>query len=205
MVLLGGLKKGLVFILSAPAGTGKTTLVDMLKVEFPSVVTSISSTTRKPRQGEVNGVHYNFISVEEFELKIASGEFLEHVRLYDDYYGTSLAQVQAQLEQRKHVFLVIDTQGAMQLKKKSKAVYIFVQPPSLEALQERLEKRKTEDPETIKKRLKWAENEIQAGKYYDYQIVNDDLKVAYQILRSIVIAEEHRVINLLNNGVYNGF
>jgi guanylate kinase len=191
--LLGKRKEGLLFILSAPAGTGKTTLVEMLTAEFPSVISSISYTTRQPRPGEIHGQHYHFISESEFEAKIAASDFLEYVKLYDSYYGTSRQWVSDQQKQGKHVVLVIDTQGAKQLMGTFKGFSIFVSPPSLEALRERLSKRKTETPEMMEKRLAWAKIEMEDVKYYDYHIVNDDLSDAYQVLRSIVIAETHRV------------
>jgi guanylate kinase len=192
--LLGNLPKGFVFVLSAPAGTGKTTLVRMLAQEFPCIYESISCTTRPLRSGEVNGQDYHFLSKKEFEERVRRGDFLEYAEVFGYHYGTSRAHVLKQQEMGKHVFLVIDTQGAMQLKKKKfPAVYIFLSPPSLEELKERLVKRKTESIEAIEKRLSWAEAELAVAAEYDYHIVNDNLKQAYLILRSIVIAEEHRV------------
>lgn len=192
--LLGNVQQGLVFIISAPAGTGKTTLVDKLAREFPTIVRSISYTTRPARAGEVEGEHYHFIGKDEFEAMIEEGLFLEHVKLYDDYYGTSRAWVLEQQKQGKHVVLVIDTQGAMRLRGAFPAVFIFIRPPSLEELSKRLERRKTETKETLEKRLSWAKFELEAVRYYDYQVVNDDLETAYQVLRSIFIAEEHRIL-----------
>lgn len=193
MSLLGNLKRGLVFILSAPAGTGKTTLVQRLVNEFPVVVASVSYTTRAPRSGEMNGLHYHFVDKAEFLNRIAKDEFIEYVQLYGDYYGTSRVWLEEQLDQGKHVFLVIDTQGALLLKEKIKATYIFVSPPSLEVLKERLMVRKTESQDVIQKRLVWAQQEMSAKDAYDYLIINDELNTAYQVLRSIVIAEEHRI------------
>lgn len=192
--LLGNVQQGLVFVVSAPAGTGKTTLVDKIVQEFPSVVRSVSYTTRLPRLGEVEGEHYHFIKKEEFEEMIEDGLFLEHVKLYDDYYGTSRQWVLEKQRQGKHVVLVIDTQGAMRLRGAFPAVFIFIRPPSLEELSRRLEKRKTETPEALEKRLSWAKFELDEARYYDYQVINDDLETAYQVLRSIFIAEERRVL-----------
>lgn len=190
--LLGDKEVGMLFILSAPAGTGKTTLMQRLSEEFPSITPSISFTTRPPREGEIPGVHYHFISESEFLSKIAIGDFLEHVKLYGTYYGTSKQSVEEQLKNKKHVVLVIDTQGSTQLKGKIPFVSIFVRPPSIEALRQRLEHRQTESEEVIEKRLEWAQRELIIGEKYDYQLVNDDLEVAYQVLRSIFIAECHR-------------
>ena len=183
-------KKGLVFVLSAPAGTGKTTLVRMLRDEFPQIVESVSCTTRPPRHGEVSGVDYHFLSEKEFEKRIASGDFLEHAKVFGCHYGTSKSFVMEELKKGKHVFLVIDTQGAKQLKKeKFPAIFVFVSPPSLEELRARLIKRKTESPESLEKRLSWAEKEMQEITNYDYHVVNENLNVAYDTLRSIIVAE----------------
>jgi len=191
--LLGNSKEGLLFILSGPAGTGKNTLVKMLIEEFPCVVESISFTTRKSRPGEVQGVHYHFVDEKEFEEKIAKNEFLEYVKLYGYYYGTGLKQVQEEQKRGKHVILVIDTQGALQLINKVVAVFIFLRPPSIEILRQRLTQRNTEEQKVIEERLSWAEKELAVAEQYDYCIINDDLQIAYQVLRSIFIAEEHRL------------
>jgi guanylate kinase len=192
-MLLGNRDRGLAFVISAPAGTGKTTLVEMLVKEFPCVVESISVTTRPMRPGEREGEHYHFVDKASFDEKLAAGDFLEHVEVFDNHYGTSRSMVEAELARGNHIFLVIDTQGAQKLQAEGfEAVYIFVSPPSMEELQVRLLKRRTEPPDMIDKRLAWARKELHAAKNYDYQIVNDDLETAYGVLRSIVIAEEHR-------------
>ncbi len=191
--LLGSLKQGLMFVLSAPAGTGKTTLVRMLAQEFPSVVESVSCTTRKPRPGEKPGVDYDFCSKETFEEKIAQGAFLEYARVFGDYYGTSKERVEAFLTKGKHVMLVIDTQGAMQLRKNHvNAVFIFISPPSIDVLEERLRGRKADTEEAMEKRLSWAKAEIAEAAAYDYHFINDNLDIAYAILRSIFVAETHK-------------
>src|ERR1700722_6549145 len=193
--LLGNISKGFVFVISAPAGTGKTTLVRMLAQEFPCIYESVSCTTRPPRSGEVDGKDYYFLSKKEFEEKVSQGDFLEYAEVFGYHYGTSRSHVFEQQEMGKHVFLVIDTQGAMQLKKKRfSAVYIFLSPPSIEELRERLVKRQTENMEEIEKRLSWPNAEIEMMQNYDYHIINDNLAQAYIILRSIVIAEEHRIL-----------
>lgn len=191
--LLGALPRGLVFIVSAPAGTGKTTLVQLLVEEFSCVVSSVSFTTRAPRPGEINGVHYHFVTEEAFAQKISKGEFLEYVRLYGDYYGTSRVWLEEQRQQGKHVVLVIDTQGAMQLKGKIDAITVFVSPPSIAELERRLLLRKSEPPDVIEQRLQWAHEEMRAQEHYNYKVINDDLNIAYQALRSILIAEEHKI------------
>ena len=193
MKLLGNLDKGLLFVMSAPAGTGKTTLTQMLVDEFPCIVQSVSYTTRQPRNGEKEGYHYSYLSEQEFKKCIERDEFLEYAQIYDNYYGTSKEWVQNKLEQGMHVILVIDTQGAMQVRKKCHAPLIFIKPPSLQELRQRLTIRQTESIDTIEKRLNWAKHELEAEKEYDYVIVNDNLEIAYQVLRSILIAEEHKV------------
>lgn len=186
-------KKGILFIVSAPAGTGKTTLVEMVVKEFNEIVRNISYTTRKMRKGEKQGVDYHFISREEFEKKIANNEMLEHVTLYGDYYGTAYESVERLLNFGKHVILVIDTQGALKLKNHTDTVFIFIEPPSLEELERRLFARKTEDLAAIKKRIEWAANELKQKSFYDYAILNDELNKSYEVLKSIIIAEEHRI------------
>lgn len=194
MKILGNRKRGLSFIVSAPAGTGKTTLVDKLTVEFPCIVKNVSFTTRAPRPGEKDGIDYFFISQEQFNSKIEAGEFLEHINLFGNSYGVSKEWVENQLADGKHVFLVIDTQGAMAIKERFPAVYIFLAPPSMEELESRLSKRQSETSDLIKERLAIAAKELEARYHYDYLIINDNLETAYQVLRSIVIAEEHRRI-----------
>ena len=184
--------RGELFVISAPAGTGKTTLVQMLKEAFPERVTqSISCTTRKPRANEIDGYDYVFITEEAFEQRVKRGEFLEHATVFGHHYGTLKETVNKSLEEGKDVVLVIDTQGALALKKNVEATFIFILPPSLEVLEKRLTSRKTESPESLKKRLKWAEHEIEQAKHYDYTIVNDALDEAFEALKSIVIAKHH--------------
>ncbi|HEY4254748.1 MAG TPA: guanylate kinase [Chlamydiales bacterium] len=190
--LLGGLKRGLAFVLSAPAGTGKTTLVRMLLQEFPSVTESVSFTTRSPRKGEVPGFDYHFVTPQEFEARLQDNEFLEHATVFQHSYGTSRKEVERALASGKHVILVIDTQGALQLMGSMEATFIFISPPNLSELKNRLHSRRSETPETIEQRLSWAEKEISLSPRYDYHIINEDLQVAYEALRSILIAEEHK-------------
>ncbi|MCB1084510.1 MAG: guanylate kinase [Chlamydiia bacterium] len=183
-------EKGRLIIISAPAGTGKTTLVRMLIKDYPDrVVQSISCTTRPPRPGEVDGKDYVFLTKKAFDERAHKDEFLEHAIVFGEQYGTSKALVRKMQEQGKDVILVIDTQGALELKKKVEALYIFIAPPSLAVLEERLKRRKTESPETIKKRLKWARRELEQSKHYDHTIVNDRLESAYEALKNIIITQ----------------
>lgn len=186
-------QEGLCFILSAPAGAGKTTLVQLLVHEFSNIKVSVSYTTRSPRPNEIDGKDYHFITKAAFEQKMAAGDFLEYVTLYGNYYGTSLEWIAQQRKQGYNIILVIDTQGALKLKGQLDAIYVFVSPPSMEILEERLRWRGTETEKALEARITWAKQEMEAISHYDYLIVNDDLQTAYQILRSIVIAENHRV------------
>lgn len=193
--LLGNRSKGLVWIVSAPGGTGKTTLVHMLVKEFPEIVVNISYTTREPRVGEVNGVDYHFISEATFKQKIDDNDFFEYVQLYGAYYGTCKRRIEQQQEQGKHVVLVIDVQGKRRLQEQTQSISIFIEPPSLKVLRERLIHRKTETEEQISERLEWAKIELEAAASYDYRMINDDLSTAYRVLKSIVVAECHRTVN----------
>jgi guanylate kinase len=190
--MLGNLPRGLIFIVSAPAGTGKTTLVDRLCAELPEVRRSISCTTRAAREGERDGEAYRFLSTEQFVSHEARGEFLECAQVFGNLYGTLRSDVEAILDRGQHVVLVIDTQGALQLRDKVEAITIFLMPPSLDALKERLEKRGSDSAESIAVRLAWAQHELELAQRYDYIVCNDRLDTAYAVLRSIVIAEEHR-------------
>lgn len=192
--LLGNRSQGLVFIVSAPAGTGKTTLVRKLSKEFPFVYQSVSCTTRSARQGEIEGKDYYFLSKELFKKKQDEGDFLESAEVFGYHYGSSKSLIEAKQKEGLHVFLVIDTQGAKSLRKSGfQAISIFISPPSLQELERRLIERNTDSSPVIEKRLAWAKQELMEVKHYDYHIVNDQLEDAYQVLRSIVIAEEHKV------------
>ena len=191
--LLGNLSKGLIFVVSAPAGTGKSTLVAMLTQEFSCIAESCSCTTRKPRIAEIPDRDYHFVSHKEFEEKVKAGAFLEYAEVFGNFYGTLKAEVETLQLQGKHVILVIDTQGATQLKQHLSAIFIFISPPSLEVLSRRLTQRKTESPSKINERLQWAQHEIEMSENYDYHIINDDLLIAYQVLKSILISEEHKI------------
>lgn len=187
MGIFGRVKKGLIFIVSAPAGTGKTTLVEMILTEFPGEMQrSISCTTRSPRGKEKDGVDYIFLTQQEFQQDIAEGAFLEYARVFEQYYGTLKSSVLSSQLAGKHVFLVIDTQGALYLKDKIEAVFIFIMPPNLETLRERLIRRDTDTQEAIDLRLSYAQQEMEKAQYYDYIIVNDDLEQSYRDFKEFV-------------------
>jgi len=192
-LLLNPLPYGLAFVVSAPAGGGKTTLVEMLIKEFDSAKLNISATTRPKRPSEVEGYHYCFVNDSEFEEKLKKGHFLEHVENFGYKYGTDREYIESVRKKGKHIFLVIDTQGATQLMKLYDAIYIFIMPPSKEVLAERLRNRQTESEESFRLRLARSDEEIKTRDLYDYAIINDDLAQAYQVLRSIFISETYRI------------
>ncbi|MGK0290686.1 MAG: guanylate kinase [bacterium] len=181
----------LLFVLSAPSGTGKTTIAEKTLESVSCLETSISFTTRESREGEKDGEDYFFISKEEFERKIADNDFVEWATVYGNFYGTSKSYIQERTNAGKHVLLVIDTQGALNLQKQNipNAVYIFMRPPSLQILRERLEKRGTETQSNLDKRLGSAEYEMSFQNHYDYVIINDKVGSCVQELIQIIIQE----------------
>lgn len=183
-------EKGLLIVLSGPSGAGKGTICAALREEMPNLVYSISMTTRQPRKGEVEGVNYFFRSVEEFKELINEDAFLEYAQVYDNFYGTPKAHVMELIEEGKSVILEIDIQGAMQVKEKySAGVFIYIVPPSLEVLSQRIIGRGTDSKEVIDKRLSLATSELALAHRYDYMVVNDDLDLAVDKVRSILLAE----------------
>lgn len=185
---------GTLFIFSAPSGAGKTSLVTSLLACTQHIGVSVSHTTRAPRPGEVDGKNYHFVSKEEFIRMAGEGAFLEHAQVFDNYYGTSQAWVEAELEAGRDVILEIDWQGAQQVRRLIKdTVNVFIAPPSISALRERLRNRKQDDEEIIERRMRDARNEMSHFVEYDYLIINDDFDNTLQELRSIVIARRHRL------------
>jgi guanylate kinase len=181
-------RKNQLFVISAPSGAGKSTLANLLMADFPDLSFSISYTTRKPRPGEVNGREYHFISHEEFDLMAARGGFLEYAFVHGNYYGTAVAGVNAQLA-KGDVLLDIDPQGAMQLRASlDSGVYVFILPPSLETLRERIVGRGNTDGMEL--RLSNAIKELDYIPNYDYLIVNDNLQQAYSELYAIYVASK---------------
>lgn len=184
-------RKGRLFVISAPAGTGKTTLVDMVMPGLPLLHQTVSYTTRAPRKNEIEGVHYRFVSKEKFEKLIRDGVFLEYVNLYGDYYGTPEVEVDQWVNKGEDALLVIDIEGMKKISEKRAIISIFILPPSLEILRERLLKRGTETPESLKRRLEIAKVEINEKDLYNYQIINDNLKLAAERLKNIILSEEN--------------
>jgi guanylate kinase len=178
-------------VISAPSGAGKTTLCQKLLADFPQLVLSISSTTRAPRGQEKHGVEYFFLTSEEFEKQIQAGRFAEWAKVHGNYYGTSKDVIEKASAEGKSVLLDIDVQGAASLRKAypGQICCIFIAPPSLEELEQRLRSRGTDTEETIQKRLKNAQKEMSESKSFHHVIVNQDLQRAYSELRAIVARE----------------
>lgn len=178
---------GNLFIVSAPSGGGKTSLLKELLKTDGNLVLSVSHTTRPPRPGEKDGVHYHFVSLDEFLSLTGEGAFLEQAQVFDNYYGTSQAGVESQLQAGLDVVLEIDWQGAQQVRKAfPDAISIFIIPPSIEALRERLGNRGQDDDEVIERRMKDARNELSHYAEYDYLVVNDRFADALDDLACIV-------------------
>jgi len=182
--------KGILFVVSGPSGAGKTTLYRKAASSLPNLKHSVSYTTRRPRPGEVNDRDYTFINRDEFKGMIDRAEFAEWAEIHGKLYGTSKKRLEETMDSGIDAILDIDVQGAEQLKKKYKGgVYIFVLPPSLDALGERLQKRMVNSKEEIEKRLKVAAKEIKRYREYDYVIVNNILEDALKELSAIIISK----------------
>jgi guanylate kinase len=185
--------KGNLFIISAPSGGGKGTLISAVLKELENVVLSISFTTRPMRQGEKHGKDYFFVSHEEFENLMKEGEFLEYAEVHGNFYGTSKKLVESKLNQGYDVILEIDVQGALTVKKIApESIGIFIMPPSFEVLQQRLLKRGTETKESLKIRLENAKKEVKYYENFDYVVINDNLEVAVESLKAIFLAERQK-------------
>lgn len=188
-------KKGTLLIVSGFAGSGKGTIMKGLTSQYDNYALSISATTRNPRPGEENGREYFFKTKEEFESMIVRGEFLEYACYVGNYYGTPAPYVDEMLAKGKDVILEIEIQGALQVKaKRPEALLIFVMPPSVEEIYNRLKKRGTEDEETIMKRMKRGAEEILEVSKYDYIMINDDLDTCINQLHELVQSAKSRVL-----------
>ncbi len=185
--------RGTVFVVSAPSGAGKTTLCKRLLGELKGIEFSVSSTTRPPREGEREGVDYRYIDREEFERRRRKGEFVEWAMVDDHLYGTSGMAVREATSRGVDILLDIDTQGAENIRRLiPDAILIFIMPPSREALRDRLARRATDSPEAVARRLSLARGEVEKSPMYEFIVINDDLDVAYDQLRAIVIAARCR-------------
>ena len=180
-------KKGAIFAISAPSGTGKTTIVRRILSDFPEIVFSVSATTRKRRKNEVEGVDYFFISEEEFKKKIQNNEFVEWELFYDYYYGTFRNFIENCVNNGKPVILEVDVNGALEIKRiYPDAILIYIAPPSLEELLIRLKKRQTENEEELRKRIERAKMELIHKDKFDYYIINNDLNTAYYEIKVLI-------------------
>jgi len=187
-------RRGLLFVVSAPSGTGKTTVVERLVQVVPDLALSRSYTSRPARPGEADGVDYNFVSRSRFEQMIAADAFLEWADVFGNLYGTCEADAEAHLRTGRDVVLVIDVQGARQVRRRfADTVGVFVMPPSFAVLEQRLRGRSKDPEEAMQRRLQTARAEVAAFEEYDYVIVNDELEACVERLRAIVLAERTRL------------
>ncbi len=188
------LRRGLLFVVSAPSGTGKTTVVERLVQRVEELALSRSYTSRATRPGESDGVDYNFITRARFEQMVAANEFLEWADVFGNLYGTGASDVERQLARGCDIVLVIDVQGARQVRLRyANTVGVFVLPPSFEVLEQRLRGRSKDPEEAMQRRLRMARNEVAAFAEYDYVIVNDELEACVERLRAIVLGERARL------------
>lgn len=186
-------RRGCLFVISAPSGSGKTTLVSKLIASFSDLRFSVSYTTRAPRGAERDGVDYHFVTRDEFQEKIRTGEFLEWAEVHGNLYGTSKVQTERIRAGGQDILLDVDVQGADQVRKaEPEAVTMFVMPPSFQVLEERLRGRNQDSPEVIEGRLAVARREIDRYRDYHYVLVNDGIEETAELLKSIVLAERAR-------------
>jgi len=184
-------EKGQIFVITAPSGTGKTTIIkNILEKDVRGIGYSISHTTRKPRKGESHGLHYYFVDRENFEKMIEAHEFVEWAVVYDQLYGTSISSINREVSSGKDLLMDVDTQGSQEIKRQfPDSLSIFILPPSLDILKERLQKRSPNDKMSIDLRLKKAGEEIQRCRDYDFIIINDDIKKAIKEIEAIIVAQ----------------
>ena len=185
---MSSFKKGGMFILSSPSGAGKTTLVKKIS-KNKNYFTSISHTTRLPRPNEKNGKDYYFISKNQFKKLIKKGQFLEHAKVFDNYYGSSKKKVIQKLREKKNVLFDIDWQGTRQIRNKKlnyRLITIFILPPSKKELLKRLTKRENKNVKTVKQRMKEFKKDLSKWKEYDYVVINDDLKICYKKILNVI-------------------
>ncbi len=180
-------KKGVIIAVSAPSGSGKTTIIKRILKEFPELVFSVSATTRRKRENETNGIDYFFITEEDFKSRIEKNEFIEWEKFYDYYYGTYKSYIDDNINGGRSILLEIDVKGALSLKKiypESKLIFIY--PPSFEELENRLKNRRTESDEDFKKRIDRAKMELSLKDKFDYLIENDELEKAYSEVKRLI-------------------
>ncbi|KJU71326.1 guanylate kinase [Clostridium baratii] len=196
------MKRGVLLVVSGPSGAGKGTICKALLEKHKEIYLSVSATTRSPRKGEVDGVNYYFTTKEEFVKRVEEGDFLEHAEVYGNYYGTPKSSVEKMLEQGKDVILEIDIQGALKVKENcEEGIFIFILPPSMEELKQRIIKRGSETPESLMTRFKSAYKEINYISKYNYAVVNDEVDLAVKKLEAIITAEKCRVDRMKHHNI----
>jgi guanylate kinase len=185
-------RKGMLLVISGPSGTGKGTLIERLMKEDPTLVFSVSATTRAPRPGEIEGVHYHFVTNERYDQLVAENAFVEYANVHGNRYGTLRSEVYERLERGENVVLDIDVQGALNvIASEKEKVSIFILPPSMQELRSRLTGRGTETEEAVERRLHNAVWEISQKDKYEYKVINDDLESCLRTLQAIIQAEKH--------------
>ena len=187
-------------VISSPSGSGKSTMIQKLLEWDENIVVSVSATTREPREGEVDGVHYHFISKENFEEEIEKNNFVEYAKVFDNYYGTLKREIDSKFKDGKDIILDIDWQGARNVSDQmdvKRLVRIFILPPSIVELENRLRARGTDSEEVIEKRMVKAKNEISHFNEYDFIVVNDDVDKAFEEIKSIIITKRKQNIDQL--------
>jgi guanylate kinase len=197
-------KNGVVLVLSGPSGAGKSSLINKISEEIGDYYFSISTTTRPIRDGEVEGVHYHFVTQEEFKKDIEENHFLEYALVHGNYYGTSVKPVREALDEGKLVIFDIDVQGntAVNNRLGDITTSVFITPPTLEELEKRLKNRSTDSEEVIHKRIRMAKREVQRISEYDFLVINDDLDEAAQKLKQIALTAKYKIpINEINEFV----
>lgn len=189
--------RGILIVISGPSGAGKGTICKALLEKHKEISLSVSATTRNPRAGEVDGINYYFLQKDDFVKRVEEDDFLEYAQVYGNYYGTPRSNVERILESGRDVILEIDIQGALKVKEKSEeGVFIFILPPSMEELKQRIIKRGSETPESLMTRFKSAYQEINYVSKYNYAVVNDTVDKAVDKIESILLAEKCRVDRL---------
>ena len=187
-------------VISSPSGAGKSTMIKKLLEWDENIKLSVSATTRAPRDGEIDGVHYHFISKDNFEEEIAKDNFIEYAKVFDNYYGTLKREVESKFQNGKDIILDIDWQGARNVSDqmdKKRLIRIFILPPSIEELENRLRSRGTDSDEVIEKRMLKAKDEISHFNEYDFIVVNDDVDVAFEQIKSIIISKRLQNVDQL--------
>lgn len=188
------MSKGLLIVLSGPSGVGKGTVCTALRPKMPELVYSVSATTRLPREGEENGVNYFFKTREQFASMIEADQLLEYAEYVGNYYGTPRDFVEKTLDSGRDIILEIEVQGALKVKEKfPEGIFVFLLPPSMDELKDRIRGRGTEHPDVISHRMSVAEDEISLIRHYDYAVVNDEIDLACKRIESIIIAEHCKV------------